>query len=159
MCVHHCYSFRMQKLILYTDGGARGNPGSAGVGIVIADESGKVLKEDYQAIGTATNNEAEYRAVILGLETLKKKFGKEKLTSAEIEVRLDSELVTEQLSGHYQINEKTLQLLFMTIWNLRVTIFHKIRFTHIPRAQNAHADRLANKAMDEVSTPPTKPLF
>ncbi len=106
-----------------------------------------------------TNNEAEYHAVILGLETAKKVIGKKNLGEAAVEVRLDSELVARQLSGKYQIKEKPLQLLFMKIWNMRVVAFPQIIFTHIPREKNAHADRLANKAMDEANPTLATNLF
>lgn len=138
----------MEKIILQTDGGSRGNPGPAGAGAVILDEKGKVLKEISAFLGTVTNNEAEYRAIILGLEILKKLFGKEKIKNLEIEARLDSELVCRQLNGEYQIKEEKLMPLFIQVWNLRVADFKKLRFVHIPREQNAVADRLANEAMD-----------
>ncbi|MEK7585098.1 MAG: ribonuclease HI family protein [Patescibacteria group bacterium] len=149
----------MPKYIIYTDGGSRGNPGVAGAGAWVGDATGKVLREATRALGTMTNNEAEYHAVILGLETAKKVIGKKNLGEAAVEVRLDSELVARQLSGKYQIKEKPLQLLFMKIWNMRVVAFPQIIFTHIPREKNAHADRLANKAMDEANPTLATNLF
>src|SRR3989344_2420946 len=96
-------SMETKKIIIYTDGGARGNPGPAGVGAVIIDESGKILKEISEFLGTRTNNWAEYEAIILGLQAVKKIFGKEKLKNIFVEVRTDSELVARQVSGFYQI--------------------------------------------------------
>lgn len=142
-------SKQSEKFIIYTDGGARGNPGPAGAGTVVTNDDGKVFREANRALGVMTNNEAEYEAVILGLETIKKAIGKARAGAAKIEIRLDSELVAKQLAGKYQIKEKTLQLLFMKIWNARVTTFLHLAFTHIPREKNRRADHLANQAMNE----------
>ena len=136
------------KYIIYTDGGSRGNPGVAGCGAVITDANKQVLKKVCQSLGVATNNEAEYQAVILGLETIKKMLGGVKATEAEIEVRLDSQLVASQLAGTYQIKEERLFPFFIKIWNLRVKDLPKVRFVYIPREQNSIADGLANEAMD-----------
>ena len=137
------------KIILYTDGGARGNPGPAGAGAVILDAEERVLKEARQFLGETTNNEAEYRAVIFGLETAKRHFGKKNLPDLQFELRLDSELVASQLRGEYQIKEKSLWPFFIKIWNLRATDFRHLTFVHVPRVENARAVRLANEAMDE----------
>jgi ribonuclease HI len=137
----------MQKVILYTDGGSRGNPGVAGAGVAVVGENGQILKTASRPLGRMTNNEAEYQAVILGLETLKKLFGKDKLKELAVENRLDSELVCRQLSGVYQTKEDHLWPLFMKIWNLRVAEFPNLTFTHIPREDNALADKMANEAM------------
>ncbi|MEK7208825.1 MAG: ribonuclease HI family protein [Patescibacteria group bacterium] len=139
----------MPKFIIYTDGGARGNPGPAGAGAVIVDESGQELKRTHKELGVMTNNEAEYEAVILGLKTLKHLKGGPAVKAAEVEVRLDSELVARQLNGQYQIKEENLQPLFMKIWNQRVAHFPHLKFVHIPREKNRTADRLANQAMDD----------
>lgn len=138
----------MPKIILYTDGGARGNPGIAGAGAVVTDENGRVLKTATKALGVTTNNEAEYQAVILGLETVKKMFSRNKIKTLEVLVKLDSELVCRQLSGQYQTKEPHLWPLFMKIWNARVADFPHLAFTHIPRGENSLADKLANEAMD-----------
>lgn len=143
------YYSMMEKFIIYTDGGSRGNPGPAGAGAVVTNSAGAVLREAHRALGVMTNNEAEYEAVILGLETIKKAIGKARAAAAKIEIRLDSELVARQLAGKYQIKEKTLQPLFMKIWNARVVLFPRLTFTHIPRGKNRRADHLANQAMDE----------
>jgi len=138
-----------EKIIIYTDGGARGNPGPAGVGAVITDREGKVLKEESKFLGETTNNFAEYEAVIVGLQALKKLFNKEKLKELELEVKLDSQLVAEQLSGRYQIKEETLFPQFIKVHNMQVKDFPKIKFIYIPREKNKEADGLANKAMDK----------
>ena len=145
----------MSKIFLNTDGGARGNPGPAGVGVIITKADGTILKEAGRPLGWATNNVAEYQAVIFGLETLKQFFSKAKLKEMEVEVRLDSELVAKQLRGEYQIKEENLFPFFINIWNKRVTDFPRLTFTHVPREVNHRADLLANKAMDEQGSTPT----
>lgn len=144
------YASRMtgERIVLYTDGGARGNPGPAAVGAVAYDAAGKELFRLSQYIGETTNNVAEYRAVVAGLEALKKRLGLRKAKEAEVEVRLDSELVARQLNGAYQVKEEHLWPWFMRVHNLRVAVFPRLRFTHIPRAQNAQADALVNAALD-----------
>jgi len=136
-----------EKIIAYTDGGSRGNPGPAAIGIVIIGTSEKP-KQYYQFIGKVTNNEAEYQAVIFALKKIKQLVGKNQLVNVEVEIRLDSELIAKQLNGRYKIEEKNLQLLFMEIWNLRFD-FPKLTFKHIPREQNSEADFLVNKVLDE----------
>jgi len=138
----------MTKIYLNTDGGSRGNPGPAGCGAVISDEKGAVLKKVAKFLGIATNNEAEYQAVILGLETAKKLFGSDKLKDIEITVRMDSELVCKQLNGEYQMKEEKLVPFFMKIWNMKVKDVPNVKFMYIPREQNSIADGLANEAMD-----------
>lgn len=139
----------MEKIIAYTDGGSRGNPGPAGAGAYITDAHGKVLAETSEFLGNATNNFAEYYAVILCLETLKKMFGK-KTKEMAFEIRMDSELVQKQLSGIYQIKEPGLVPQFMAIHNLKVANFPHIAFRHVRRENNKDADRLANEAMDRL---------
>ncbi|MBI2046020.1 MAG: ribonuclease HI family protein [Parcubacteria group bacterium] len=138
---------RMNKLIIYTDGGSRNNPGIAGAGAVIKNAEGRILKEIAKPLGIKTNNWAEYEAVIIGLQEAKKMFGK-KLADMEVEVRMDSELVARQLSGKYQIKEETLFPQFIKISNLRVKDIPNIVFVHVRREENKEADKLANDAMD-----------
>ena len=140
----------MSKIVAYTDGGARGNPGPAAIGVVITDEKGKVLKEIAESIGNATNNFAEYQAVATALDALKRMYGK-KTKDTYIEIRLDSELVKRQLNGEYQIKEPGLVPLFIHIHNLRVASFPKLTFTHVRREKNKEADRLVNEALDAIS--------
>jgi ribonuclease HI len=139
----------MKKVVLYTDGGARGNPGPAGAGAVIAEENGTVIKEVSEFLGKQTNNFAEYQAVILGLKKLKQLFGSA-VWHMDIEVRLDSELIVRQLSGKYQIKEPTLFPQYIAVHNMRVKDFPHVTFRHIPREKNKEADRLANEAMDQA---------
>lgn len=135
-------------IIIYTDGGSRGNPGPAAFGYVIKDAGGKLVKQYGEAIGVATNNEAEYRAVVAALKKAKQMFGSEKLKHMGIEMRMDSQLAAEQLSGRYKIENEKLQPLFIQIWNLRVELGGNVVFTHVPREQNKEADRMVNEALD-----------
>ena len=138
----------MEKIVIYADGGSRGNPGPAGAGVAIADGKGNMIKEYSSFLGVKTNNEAEYEAVIFGLQKIKALLGKEKIKNTEIEFRLDSQLIARQLNGEYKIEEERLFPLFIKIWNLKMK-FGTIKFTEIPREKNKEADRLANEAMDK----------
>jgi ribonuclease HI len=137
----------MRTIICYTDGGARGNPGPAAIGIRITDEHGAPIKEHKETIGNATNNFAEYQAVARALSLLKAHFGRE-TKNTRFEFRLDSELVKKQLANEYQIKEPGLVPLFIEIHNARVAAFPHLYFTHIPREKNKDADRLVNEALD-----------
>ena len=141
----------MKKIIVYTDGGSRGNPGPSAIGVVICDEKGKVMKEYSEQIGVRTNNEAEYEAVIFALKKTKALYGKKVLGSAEVEVRADSELLIKQLNGEFKVLEPKIQGLFMKAWNLKID-FDKIKFTSIGREKNKEADKLVNEALDERLT-------
>lgn len=138
------------KFKIHTDGGARGNPGPAAVGIVI---EGDDLKKEYsEYIGKATNNEAEYRAVIFSLKKLKQLVGKERAKKEiEVEVYLDSELLAKQLNGRYKIKEKDLQQLFLEVWNLKQD-FKQVDFIFVPREQNRRADQLVNQALNREAS-------
>lgn len=136
------------KIIVYADGGSRGNPGPAAVGAVVLNESGQKLKEYGAKLEeVSTNNEAEYEAVIFGLKKLKQLFSKEKTRNLSVEFRLDSELVASQLAGEYKVSEERMQLLFMKVWNLKFD-FGKLSFKSIPREQNRRADELVNQVLD-----------
>ena len=125
-----------------TDGGARGNPGPAGIGVVIEDvETYEVVEEHAQFLGRATNNQAEYKAVVLGLEQAKK------MGAYEVEVRLDSELVCNQITGKFKLKNPDFQESFIRIWNLRQG-FKKCVFKYVPREKNKLADKLVNEAID-----------
>jgi len=132
-----------KKLIIYTDGGARGNPGPAGIGVVIfnADES-QIISQHKKYIGKTTNNQAEYKAVVLGLEQARK------LKADEVEARMDSELICSQINGAYKIKNPDFQDSFIKIYNLKQS-FKKIIFKYIPRGKNKLADKLVNQAIDE----------
>jgi ribonuclease HI len=137
----------MKKIIIYTDGGSRGNPGPAAIGIVFCNEKGQKIKEYAEYLGEATNNEAEYGAVIFALQKFKALFGKKLAKNTDIELRVDSELLTKQLSGQYKILDSKIVDLFIKIWNLK-TEFRKIRFKLISREKNKEADSLVNKELD-----------
>lgn len=129
---------------MYTDGGARNNPGPAAIGVWI-ETLGKKYAE---YIGEKTNNEAEYEALIYGLKKIKSLIGKEKAKKTNVECYLDSELVVKQLSHEYKLKEEYIQKNFITIWNLMLD-FQKITFRHIMREENKIADALVNEALDE----------
>ena len=136
----------MNKFIIYTDGASKGNPGPAAVGVVICDKNGKILKEYTKEIGKATNNEAEYRAVILALKKIKLLYGKKRAKESEVEIRSDSQLLVSQLNGKYKILDEKIQKLFIEVWNLQ-TEFKKVVFKLIPRSENKLADRAANRTL------------
>ncbi|MDP2736257.1 MAG: ribonuclease HI family protein, partial [bacterium] len=128
---------------LYTDGGARGNPGPAGIGAVILGEKGDVVAEISEYIGEATNNQAEYKALIAGLTKAKE------LGARELEVFLDSELVVKQLNREYRVKDKDLAPLFLSVYNISLG-FKKIVFKHIRREKNELADKLVNQVLDKA---------
>jgi len=138
----------MAKYIIHTDGGSRGNPGPAAIGVVIEAEDGSLKKEHGEYIGETTNNDAEYQAVIFALKKLKLLIGKEKVGEATVEVHVDSELLERQLNGQYKIMDKNIQKHFLEIWNLKVD-FGEITFKHIPREDNRGADKMVNAALDK----------
>lgn len=135
------------KIITYTDGASRGNPGPASLGAVICNSTGEVIKEYGQELGRKTNNEAEYEAVIFALKKIKQLFGKDKAKKISVEMRMDSEFVVLQVGGKYKVEEERMVPLFIAVWNLRMD-FAKVSFVHIPREKNKEADRLANEALD-----------
>lgn len=134
----------MTKVIINTDGGARGNPGPAGIGVVIRDaETGETLEEHAEYLGETTNNQAEYRAVILGLKRAKD------LGAVEVEIVTDSELVVKQANGEYKVKNPDLAVRFLEMKNL-TTHFTRCRFRHVRRELNTRADYLSNVAMDKA---------
>jgi len=141
----------MQKLTLYTDGGSRGNPGPAGAGAIIYDAKGHPVSEVSVFLGERTNNWAEYEAVILGLQEVKKIVPTKDRKDLKLEVRMDSELIQQQLTNKYQIKEETLFPQFIKVHNMMVKDFSNVSFTHVRREDNKEADRLANEAMDNGS--------
>ena len=135
------------RLIIEADGGSRGNPGIAGAGAVVIDaETGKVLREISEAVGIATNNVAEYTAVVLGLEA-----AFEIDPAATVLVRMDSKLVVEQMSGRWKIKHPDMMALGARVQKLIAS--KDVEFVWIPREQNGLADALANKAMDYAGDP------
>lgn len=127
---------------VYTDGSSKGNPGPASIGVVF-EQKGRVWKTYREDIGDATNNEAEYEAVIFALKKLKLLLGKVKVKQMAIEFRCDSELMVRQLNHEFKIQEPEIQNRFLKIWNLLID-FGSVKFTHVPREQNRVADALAN---------------
>lgn len=136
------------KLIIYTDGASRGNPGPASYGFTIADENGRLLHEEGECIGVTTNNVAEYTAVLQALKKTAEKFSRNNL---QIELFADSKLVAEQLSGRYKIKSPHLKSL---IGQIQILALHlgEVIYNHIPRSQNLRADKLANLALDSLMT-------
>ena|SRR3990170_2963573 len=128
-------------LLVYTDGASRGNPGPSAIGAVVVDGDGRMLHQVSRRIGRATNNEAEYRAAIAGLEAALA------LGASRVELRLDSELVVRQLVGRYRVKNPRLMPLHHRILALRER-FQEVVIRHVPRTENREADRLANLALD-----------
>jgi ribonuclease HI len=149
-------------VIVYADGAARGNPGPAGIGVVLTDERGRTLEEIAEGIGPATNNVAEYRAVLAGLEAAVERGARTVL------VRSDSRLLVEQLSGRFRVKNPTLVRLHEEARAL-MKRFDQVAFEHVPREMNRVADRLANRGVDDwlagpgrgwpPPDPPGEPLF
>lgn len=137
----------MPKLKIYTDGGARGNPGLAACGAVIKNENGEIILKASKYLGVATNNQAEYKALILALEEAQNIFMKKKSNEKHIECHLDSELVVKQLNREYKIKNEGLKPLFAQARNL-ISNFDSVKFIYIPREQNKLADKLVNKELD-----------
>jgi ribonuclease HI len=129
--------------LLMVDGAARGNPGDAGAGAAIVDENGAVVQEMSRYLGRATNNVAEYEALLMGLEALLAS-GKTRIT-----VQSDSQLLVRQLTGEYRVKDEKLKLLFERAKAL-LSQFSSYRILHVPRELNKLADRLANRAIDEA---------
>lgn len=134
------------RVVVYTDGGARGNPGPAAIGAVVVDphtEPPETVASVSEAIGVATNNVAEYRAVIAGLEAALE------VGAREVELRADSELVIRQLEGRYRVKTETLRPFHDEARTL-LTRFDRVRLTHVRRENNADADALVNQALDAL---------
>ncbi|MFQ5587281.1 MAG: ribonuclease HI family protein [Nitrospiria bacterium] len=134
----------MSKMFsVYTDGASRGNPGRASIGVMIQDKDGQALQTLSEYLGIATNNEAEYTALIRGLEAVAR------FNPDRIDFYLDSQLVVRQMTGEYKIKNKNMQVLAKKVKtlcdNIRPATVH---FHHIPREKNKEADRLANEALD-----------
>jgi ribonuclease HI len=132
----------MKKIIINTDGGSRNNPGPAGIGVVIYDADENVLETYKKHIGDATNNIAEYQALITGLKHAKK------YEADEIECRLDSELVVKQVTGVYKAKDEGMKRMLAEVRDL--VFFKSIIFVHVRREKNKLADKLVNEALDEA---------
>ena len=139
----------MNKIYINTDGGSRGNPGPAGIGVVFYDQDEKEIDSHCEYIGEGTNNEAEYSAIVSALKILLKSswFNKEEIE--EVVCRLDSQLVVEQINGRYKVKQPHLQVFVSEIKELIMQLSVKISFVHVRREQNQRADELVNLALDE----------
>lgn len=129
------------NIVIFTDGASRGNPGPAAIGVVIQDEKGNVIGNISLCLGKATNNQAEYRAIIAGLEKARE------MGATDVEVRSDSELVVRQLSGEYKVKNALLTPLYLKTQELSRG-FSSFKVNYIPREKNSEADKLANQALD-----------
>ncbi|MFH1593856.1 MAG: ribonuclease HI family protein [Candidatus Omnitrophota bacterium] len=134
----------MKRITLFIDGGARGNPGPAGIGAVILDKSGNKIKEFNKYIGVATNNVAEYTAAIYGLQEALF------LRADEVVLNVDSELVAQQLKGEYRVKNVNIKPLFEQALHL-ISGFKKVDIRHIKREENKEADKLVNRAINLAS--------
>jgi ribonuclease HI len=129
------------KAVVNVDGGARGNPGPAAVGVVVRDGDGEIVEERGERIGTATNNVAEYRALLLGIERARE------LGASELELVGDSELIVRQVKGEYKVKDATLRGLHAEVKEA-LGPFESWSIRHVRREQNAEADRLVNEVLD-----------
>jgi ribonuclease HI len=136
-------SLSINKVIIYADGAARGNPGPAAIGVTIKDEPGRLIARISRRIGITTNNQAEYRAIIAALEKAIS------LGTRQVEVKSDSELVVKQINGQYKVKKITLRPLYQKVIQL-IGSLEGFTISYIPRQQNAEADKLANKALDKI---------
>jgi ribonuclease HI len=132
------------KLIVHVDGGARGNPGPAAAACVVSSPSGDLLGEHSRLLGRATNNVAEYKALLLGLESARE------LGASEVEVVGDSELIAKQVQGLYKVKHPAMRPLYLEAM-AALEEFEKWSIRTVPRAQNADADALVNAALDQAA--------
>ena len=135
-----------ERLVVHVDGGARGNPGPAAVAAVLTDPGGVVVDERSEVIGRATNNVAEYRALLLGIERAGA------LGARELELVGDSELIVRQVRGEYRVKDPALRELHAQVARALRT-FEDWSIRNVPREENAHADRLVNEALDGKNDP------
>ena len=135
----------MEVIKIYSDGGARGNPGKAGAGVVIYNQNHQIIKKIAHYLGEMTNNQAEYQAVIIGLDFVLKMS-----KNVSIECFLDSELIVEQLNQRYKIKNEGLKQLFWKVREQVMKLGGRVSFSYIPREKNREADKLVNLAIDEA---------
>ena len=134
---------KIKRVIIHVDGASKGNPGASAIGATIKDEHGQLIATISERIGYATNNQAEYRAVIAALEKAID------MEVVEVELRADSELVVKQLTGQYRVKKAALKHLYERVRQLQGKL-ELFTIRHIPRDQNAEADNLANKAFASI---------
>ena len=133
------------KIQVHVDGGSRGNPGPAAIGVAI----GPPINKGYSKyLGKATNNEAEYQAAIFALEKIRSLVGRTKVKNLAVEIFMDSQLAVKQLSGEWKIEGATIVPLFVKAWNVRLD-FGEVFFKHVPREENKEADKLVNRELDK----------
>lgn len=132
-----------EEVYIHTDGGARGNPGPAGIGVVVYDVDKKILTEYGEYIGETTNNVAEYRAALKGLQIA------QTMKAKKVQLFLDSELVVKQLNREYKVKNKDLGALFIQVYNIMQS-FSQVKVIHVRRELNKEADRLVNEALDKA---------
>ena len=132
---------KIKRVIIFADGASQGNPGLAAIGAIIKDEQGRVITAISQGIGRATNNQAEYRAIIAALENAIK------LGTSQVDMRSDSELVVRQINGSYRVKNAALKPLYLKVKQLQSQLAG-FTITHIPREQNTEADSLASMALE-----------
>jgi ribonuclease HI len=130
---------KAERVVIFTDGASRGNPGPGAIGAIIKEQQGRHIAHISQAIGKTTNNQAEYQAIIAALEAAIR------LGARQVELKSDSELVVKQLNGQYRVKKTTLKSLYQRVKEL-TNQFEDFTITHIPRQQNTEADKLANTA-------------
>jgi ribonuclease HI len=135
------------KFTIFADGGSRGNPGPAGSGAIVRDESGTIVVEVSEFLGHTTNNVAEYTGILRALEMLHAKIGDEESKAASVVVKMDSMLVVKQMNGEYRIKHPNLIPLAKRVNELRAHFGH-VTFAHVYREHNKEADARANQAMD-----------
>lgn len=131
-----------KKIHIYADGGSRGNPGPSGIGVILFDDDGNIIEQLAEFIGKTTNNQAEYQALIMGLQEA---LG---CGASEVIVHLDSQLLVSQLTGEYRVKNENIKKLFILTQNL-VKKFEKVKFIKIPRSENFEADKLVNQAINK----------
>lgn len=130
-----------EELTLYTDGGSRGNPGPAALGVVLKDTSGETVDEYGEYLGEMTNNQAEYRALLSGIRKALK------LGAKRLKVYMDSELIVKQMTGAYRVKDKELAKIYLLIHNELIQL-KKYEFHHVRREFNKEADAMVNEALD-----------
>ncbi len=140
----------MERFLVHTDGGARGNPGPAGSGAVVervVDGQRELVAEVSEYVGETTNNIAEYRALIFALESVKVQASE---LPVSVEAVMDSQLIVEQMNGNYKVRNAGLKPLYDRVRQLVIELGGAVTFRHVFRAENKHADRLVNQAIDHA---------
>lgn len=142
----------MDTLYINTDGGSRGNPGPAGIGVVFCDGEGNLIHSHKEFIGHATNNQAEYKAIVKALDALSKStwFSKNNNQDCKVICRLDSKLVVEQINGNYKVKNEGISILLDKLNTIKQDMKIGLSFVHIPREENKMADKLVNEALDQA---------